>query len=624
MLRLASLRTLALVLVATTVAGVKSEWIEVRSPHFLIVSNASEREAYKTAIQFEQIRAVFRQSALIVSEHETPVVTVLALRDENSLRELLPERWTKHHARPQGIFVSNIYKYYVALRTDNVRPGDFATIYHEYFHTISAPDSPALPTWLSEGLAGVFGHTAVRENEAVLGLSDPEAVEQLRFSTLIPLETLFQVDQSSPYYNEEDRASLFYAESWAVAHFLLIADGGAHRDALQNYIAAVRANSDSLAAARSAFGDLTLLQQAIAQYVSAGKFPTLPLKTLPAISERDFPVRPLSFAEAEAYRADFEVSCNSFELARPMIEHATTEDPQLALPHESLAVMNYLQDRRADALAEISKAIERDAHNYLTLYFRAFLTESEGDSGILNPRVESDLRRSIAINPNYAPSNGNLALYLALHEKNLDEALALAEKAVKMEPGTSEFHLDLGQVLAALHRFSDALVAGRRARALARRPAEIARAEQLLNDVREHAAYEAARQSAEREDADPPGQPLESYGSPSPAGDAKAGNSESAPAMKSGADGSSDIQAATGTITAVSCRADGLTLSIEDGNSRIDLRGENFSKLHVELRGEPEHSVDSCTGLQGHRARVSYLRGSGTEAGVLLRVEILE
>jgi len=36
-----------------------NDWIEVRTPHFIIVSNAAEDEARNAALQFERMRAVF-------------------------------------------------------------------------------------------------------------------------------------------------------------------------------------------------------------------------------------------------------------------------------------------------------------------------------------------------------------------------------------------------------------------------------------------------------------------------------------------------------------------------------------------------------------------------------------
>ena len=42
------------------VAGSKPTWIELRSPNFIVVTNAGEGQARQVVYQFEMIRAVFR------------------------------------------------------------------------------------------------------------------------------------------------------------------------------------------------------------------------------------------------------------------------------------------------------------------------------------------------------------------------------------------------------------------------------------------------------------------------------------------------------------------------------------------------------------------------------------
>src|SRR5690348_5777201 len=95
-----------LVLCAFSSLGARREnWVEVRSPNFIVVSNASEKQARKTALQFEQIRDVFRNSLAVASNHPSPVITILAVKDESSMRELLPEYWAKGHTHLGGIFI---------------------------------------------------------------------------------------------------------------------------------------------------------------------------------------------------------------------------------------------------------------------------------------------------------------------------------------------------------------------------------------------------------------------------------------------------------------------------------------------------------------------------------------
>ena len=90
-------------LLAVPLPGAKHEtWFEARSPNFIVVCNAGEKQARKTAIRFEQIRAVFRRELEFASKYESPVITILAVKDEDSVKALLPEYWVKGHAHPGG------------------------------------------------------------------------------------------------------------------------------------------------------------------------------------------------------------------------------------------------------------------------------------------------------------------------------------------------------------------------------------------------------------------------------------------------------------------------------------------------------------------------------------------
>ena len=43
---------------------------------------------------------------------------------------------------------------------------------------------------------------------------------------MLPLRTLFEVDHKSPHYNESKKQSIFYAQSWALMHYLIIGKAG--------------------------------------------------------------------------------------------------------------------------------------------------------------------------------------------------------------------------------------------------------------------------------------------------------------------------------------------------------------------------------------------------------------
>jgi len=55
--------TLALVLLLLPISALAADnWVEVRSPHFTVQSNAGEKEARKVADQFEPIRNMFHSA----------------------------------------------------------------------------------------------------------------------------------------------------------------------------------------------------------------------------------------------------------------------------------------------------------------------------------------------------------------------------------------------------------------------------------------------------------------------------------------------------------------------------------------------------------------------------------
>jgi TonB family protein len=473
--------TFTCLLLFSSLAQAKHEnWVEVRSPNFIVVSNAGEKQARKSALQFEQIRAVFRQSLTIASHHPTPVITVVAVKDEGSMRELLPEYWAKGHSHPAGMFASRLDQFYALVQLDAQGSHPYENFYHEYYHAISLPYVPNLPLWLAEGLAEFFGHTDIEDKDVRMGEADPVLLQELRNNSLIPLSALFQVDRTSPYYNEANKTSIFYAESWALTHYLMVGGQMAHKPMLIAYLSAVDQGKSSEEAAKIAFGDLKPLQSDLQNYIGSTMYSYLKLP--PAkIDDSELKLRTLSEAEADAYRGGVAMVCGRYQDATATLDEALRLDPNVALAHQYLAATQFLEGQRDKALASASRAIALDPRNSSTRYMRAFLQTTGSGMGFSDPQTEDDLRQAIAISPNFAPAYGLLAIYLAATDGDLDEALTFAQKAIAFEPANSNYQLALAQVLAGQDKLDQAELAAKRATALAREPAEKASAEKFTS-----------------------------------------------------------------------------------------------------------------------------------------------
>src|SRR2546423_2881710 len=141
-------------------ADVNQGWIEVRSPHFVVSSNAGEKEARRIADQFEQIRALFHSAFANLRVDPAQPVLILAAKNENTMKLLLPEDWeVKGHVHPAGMYQPGEDKHYVLLRLDSGGANPFHALYHEYTHALLHLNFSKLPLWLNEGLSEFYGNS---------------------------------------------------------------------------------------------------------------------------------------------------------------------------------------------------------------------------------------------------------------------------------------------------------------------------------------------------------------------------------------------------------------------------------------------------------------------------------
>src|SRR5262249_25108061 len=158
-----------------------------------VVSDAGQRKAEEAAVQFETIRAVFRNTMTIASQQPTNVVTVLALKDADSFREFFPQFWSvKNNVHPAGLFYGADYRTYMAIRFDAGYEESYETIYHEYYHSLTIPYVPNIPLWVAEGMAEFFGHTQVMGKKTQIGQIDPNLLAYLQQQRM-PLGVLMKV-----------------------------------------------------------------------------------------------------------------------------------------------------------------------------------------------------------------------------------------------------------------------------------------------------------------------------------------------------------------------------------------------------------------------------------------------
>src|SRR6202050_4594392 len=280
-------------------------WVEVRSPHFSVVSNSNEKQARRVADQFERMRSVFHTLFPKIPIDTLGSITVLAIKDEKDFRALEPAEYlAKGQLKLGGLFLRGADKNYVLLRLDAEGEHPYAVVYHEYTHLLLSR-AEWMPLWLNEGLAEFYQNTDIREKEVALGQPSPENLLLLRQNRLLPLATLFTIDHTSPYYHEENKGSIFYAESWALTYYLELKNSREKTNQLTDYAQLLSQHVDAVTAAARSFGDLKQLQSALDGYVRQGSFQYFRIPGATDVDDSAFQSHVLDKAQADAIRADF-------------------------------------------------------------------------------------------------------------------------------------------------------------------------------------------------------------------------------------------------------------------------------------------------------------------------------
>ena len=279
-----------------------AEWRRIDSPGFVVVGDVGERQLREVANRFEGFRETL--SRVLVAQATSSAVPTVVIVFPSS-RAFTPFK-PIYNGKPidaAGLFVSGSDVNYIAVVHDGATTPRI--VFHEYAHLVIANLARNVPVWLSEGLAEYYStyESTKGGQEALLGRPIGEHLEYLSSVQMLPLDDLLKVEHGSPLYNEGERRSLFYAQSWALTHMLF--RGTPSRTAqLGAYLDGVGRGQAPDQAWAAAFGQ-DRIEKALHAYVRQRLFQAQQWKFDRKLSTMDAPVRALAPADAEAFLADF-------------------------------------------------------------------------------------------------------------------------------------------------------------------------------------------------------------------------------------------------------------------------------------------------------------------------------
>ena len=554
-------------LVAT--AGGAPVWLRLDTPAFTIIGNTGERELQSVAAEFERFRDAIGQ-LLGPSATATIVPVVVVVFPSDKAFEPFKPRYRGRQVDADGLFVGTSEVNYIGVVSGR---RDVRALLHEYAHLMFANVAPNIPLWLGEGLAEFYSTFGLRKDggEVVVGRPIRSHVSRLQSDRLLSLAELTGVRHDSPLYNEGNRRTMFYAESWALVHYLLAGEPP-RAEKVTEYIRLIETGTAAEEAWRRIFGSEPL-EAGLKKYIVMEQFNEVAKSLTERIGTPPVVSRALSDVEVEAFLGEFLIAQGRQDEAVERLEQVArqTDGARAVI---TLARARVAQKRLPDARALLERAAVVPG-DWLADYAVGVTTAYAAGSQQVGPEAVAGtasardaLRRVTAARPDLAHAWHMLAGFELLDDASVEAAVASSRRALAIAPNRPEYAV----------RHAEALVRSREygtARYLFDRSLSNPLATSLHDHVRSQLQYIAKVEHAAAETPD-----VEAPSDPS-----------GRVSILDLREPREDEERAAGLLTNIDCAGGGMTLHVRIKGELAQFRASAFQEIQFityrdELRGK--------------------------------------
>ncbi|HKO62147.1 MAG TPA: tetratricopeptide repeat protein [Pyrinomonadaceae bacterium] len=443
-------------------ASAKDTWISLQSRNYHLIGNVKDGEIRAIAIQLERFRHIFTKQFENADLNSPVPTTVVVFKSSDSFGPYKPVV-NGRRVEAAGYFRSGDDVNYVTLSLGHAGHDPFELIFHESVHLLVNNKVRASPQWFNEGLAEYFStlHFLPAKNpgdkRVAFGKPIVRHLLKLRENKLFSLQTLFSVDQSSPYYNERDKSNMFYAQSWALIHYLTHGRSGERQPQLARFLELLAARRPVAESFDEAFDtDYVTLEKELKEYVNQDRFRAKVVNFDEPESGTDSKISALSEAQVLTYLGDLLIHTNRFSEAEDHLKRALAIAPDFSMAIASMGNLKLKQGASTASKELLQKAITIDPNNYLAQYYYANTISREQMDGAHNVlsftpdsvvQMRTALHKAIEVAPGFPESYRLLAFINLVTNNQLDESKKLLEKALKLSPGRLDFSYVLAQIL---------------------------------------------------------------------------------------------------------------------------------------------------------------------------------
>jgi tetratricopeptide (TPR) repeat protein len=434
----------------STTAAAQEKWLQVHTPHFLLLTNANEKQARDAGLRFEESRAVFGRSLGKNKLQTTAPIQIVVFRNDATMQPYLP----CPQESAAGYFLEGKDRSFMVVSLE--APSPFVAALHGYARSMLHSNYPKTDAWFEEGLAQYFSTTDVNKKATDIGIAPSGAVELLRQGSWMPLAELLRVPRSA-IAHESSPMDRFRAQAWITVHYLLAHD---QMDGVSQYFDLVKNQQKPAAeAVQQAFGmSPEKLQESIRAYAvdAADKAKHLPPPE--PVRGDEFNVVQLNPLDAQALLADLQIHMEAHrEEAATTFQSIIREDPENAAAYRGLGYALYLQKDYEKAAGYLERAISLTPGDpqllwYLSLTFQARYNKDHPSYPAL---IEGEMQRAVKVDPDFAEGYRLLA-WSRIQQTKAASALEAAKSAVALRPSDESVLQELGDLYEAARQWDNA------------------------------------------------------------------------------------------------------------------------------------------------------------------------
>lgn len=445
---------IAALLLASLPVDASAKWTQLRSANFLFVGDAPAGQIRRVAQRLEQFREVLVR-ALPGATATSPVPTiVIVFETDRSLTPVKP-LFRGNTIEVGGYFQGGEDRNYIAVNGEHL---DIAlmTVFHEYSHFLIANSVGRVPSWVGEGLAEFYSMLQESRNgmTAMIGLAPRHHIDLLKESTLIPIRELLAINQSSQVYNEGLRRGVFYAESWALTHYLTL--GNKERATqFRQYLGNLRIGVEHGKAFDEAFAAANAtLDRELFDYVRQFSFPALRMDFAEKIVTDIDRGATMDDLDAAIYVADLQARIGREAEGRARLQGILAQRPGMPLASSTLGLIDLRAGRVNDALPRLERAAEEGVNDSFVqhAFGRALIsslneqTDREARAATVQ-KARAVLSRAAELDGNSANAAWMLGYIELVAGTDLARAVDMLERAARLAPSRDQYRLLLAQAL---------------------------------------------------------------------------------------------------------------------------------------------------------------------------------